>query len=197
MHKWTWTQSSPPFTTNLAAPRRISHVPKIKYLQTYFVFISRFISRSVGLYLSACRRAHASVCMHFIRAACWDGELNSKSIWSAKHSGANTHTQKKKWNTNTHVNTHTGLHTASKSFPSQKLFLGAAANPFFPWYNLFYSYPRRHACTHTYTGRRVHTLLKATLPGGHTAFTRCSLFCFFLFFYYYYYFIFQNRICSR
>lgn len=45
--------------------------------------------------------------------------------------------------------------------------LRGCSKPFFPRYNLFYSYPR----THTSSYKCVHTLLKATLPGGHTALT--------------------------
>lgn len=96
----------PQFTADLAVPRRPSRVPKTKYLQTYFVFISIFISDSVYLYLRWCGRACASACMYFVRAACWDGELNSKCIWSAKHLRANTQNE-----IHTHAHTYTYAHT--------------------------------------------------------------------------------------
>lgn len=59
-----------PFTVDFVVPRRISHVPKTKYLQTYFIFISILILHSVCLYQSVQRRACASACMYFVGAAC-------------------------------------------------------------------------------------------------------------------------------
>lgn len=58
------------FTMDSLVPRRPSRVPKSKYLQTYFDFISILISHSVCLYPRLCERACASACMYFVRAAC-------------------------------------------------------------------------------------------------------------------------------
>lgn len=98
----------PQFTTDSAVPRRLTRVPETKYLQTYFFFISIFISHSVCFCLRLCRRACAGACMYFVRAACWDGELNSKCIWSAKHSRANTQNE-------THTNTHMRARTHTEA----------------------------------------------------------------------------------
>lgn len=83
-------QNPPWFIMDLAAPRRPSQVPQTKYLQTRSIYLHIHLPFSVfeSEVMQTC--ACASACVNFVRAACWDGELNSKCIWSAKHLRANT-----------------------------------------------------------------------------------------------------------
>lgn len=169
MHKWRWTQSSTIYY-GLCSPRKnISRVPLTKYLKTfvYFIFISVFISHSVCLYLSVCRRACASACVYFVRAACWDGELNSKCIWSAKHSRAK-HTQNK-----THIHAQR-LAYSIKIISVTESILRSSNKPFFLWYKSLLFIP---TVTHTQTDTctlcsELHSLV--VILHSHNAL--CSLF---------------------
>ena len=152
MLKWTWTQSSTIYY-KLGGPQKDISQPKDQIFVDLFCFylhihlsFRRFIAEC--MWMCMCRRVHVL----------WKSCLLRRWIKQQEHLICTTLQGKytKKWDTSTHTHTLTDLHTASKSFPSQKLFLDAATNHSFPdIISFIHIHTNMHIQTHTHADARV------------------------------------------
>lgn len=163
---------------DFAVPGRIYRVPLTKYLKTFMYFIFISIHLSFCVFISQSMQTCLCQCVHVLCKSCLLRRWIKQQVHLICKALQGKHTQNK-----THTHMHRGLHTASKSFPSQNLFLGALTNHSFSDINLFYSYPQSHTNTQT-DACTLCSELHSLVVILHSYNALCSLF-------------FWNRICSR
>lgn len=121
-YKWTRKQTHGIYC-GLGCPRRISHVPKTKYLQTYFIFYLHS-HLAFCMFVLECAKTCMCQCVHVLCRSC----LLRRWIKQKVHLICKT-LQGKQANTHTHT-----LAYSIKIISVTESILRSSNKPFFPWY---------------------------------------------------------------